>query len=511
MAITKLMHMKESKKGNKATHLKNAIHYIMRPEKTDNGRWIGGTCDLSNPYQTMMETKRRFGKEWGRQGYHFVLSISPDDDGDERKVYEFTREFVERFFQDRYEVVFAVHNDTDILHSHIVFNSIDRVEGRKYHYADGDWERSIQPLVNEISKKYNLRMLDLDEVKKKRKEKAGEKNEIRQAPCGDKEQIKRDIDQAIVDSADYFDFIRHLTTGKGYQIRRGISKIHGVYLALTAPGAKRAVRSYQLGGKYSVDAITERLLVREEKRTVLESPELKIRNRSPAIRSAVLTASEFKSDINIDERESDNRVEANTEEIVSEKEVTEDVRKALTLEKRQEIRRTVLPKSVYTSWEHLSEYQKRTLRRMLQAREAYRPGYRRNRISTANRTDVVRIGELQRQFLFLYQNGIKSESQLYAYQEQLKKQRREVRKRRRQVYKKYSPYMEQIKKMEQGSYLMPFIPEELKNVYEGYRKDMGEVKEESKKTYIKEREVSWIIQSIAEEQRRKEKEWGKRR
>ena len=67
MAITKLDHLKESKKGNPAAHLKNAIRYILNPEKTNGGMFVGGNCGTSAEeiYASMISTKEFFGKTGG--------------------------------------------------------------------------------------------------------------------------------------------------------------------------------------------------------------------------------------------------------------------------------------------------------------------------------------------------------------------------------------------------------------------------------------------------------------
>lgn len=72
MAVTVLKNIKQAKRGNPASHLKNSIEYILNPAKTEDGLWVGSNCG-STPaeiYNAMIETKREFGKEWGRQGYH---------------------------------------------------------------------------------------------------------------------------------------------------------------------------------------------------------------------------------------------------------------------------------------------------------------------------------------------------------------------------------------------------------------------------------------------------------
>ena len=77
MATTILRNMKEAKNRKPSAHLHNAIDYIMNPEKTENGMWIGSNCGITSQeiYDAMMTTKNEFNKTWGRQGYHFVISF----------------------------------------------------------------------------------------------------------------------------------------------------------------------------------------------------------------------------------------------------------------------------------------------------------------------------------------------------------------------------------------------------------------------------------------------------
>lgn len=100
------------------------IHYIMNPEKTESGLWTGSNCGNNEKeiYQTMIDTKSQFEKEWGRQGYHIVISFPPDEDVDEKTVYEFGKQFCQEYLKDNYEYCFAVHNDHEHLHCHIIFN-----------------------------------------------------------------------------------------------------------------------------------------------------------------------------------------------------------------------------------------------------------------------------------------------------------------------------------------------------------------------------------------------------
>lgn len=73
------MHMKETA-GNPSRHLKRAIEYIMNPKKTNDQKYVKvnqalhvNQINSEQIYERMLHTKRIFGKEWGRQGYHFIM------------------------------------------------------------------------------------------------------------------------------------------------------------------------------------------------------------------------------------------------------------------------------------------------------------------------------------------------------------------------------------------------------------------------------------------------------
>lgn len=161
-------------------HLKNSLKYILNPEKTRMGTLLGGNHVLPDPeyaFQQMLDTKKvmdtRYGykKMEGRQGYHFVLSFSPKDSVTPEMALEITEKFVKAYIPD-YESVFAVHDNTDIIHSHIVFNSVDMVRGRKFHTKNTEWEKRLQPIVNQLCEEYGLSTIDIPDMNGKTQEPA---------------------------------------------------------------------------------------------------------------------------------------------------------------------------------------------------------------------------------------------------------------------------------------------------------------------------------------------------
>lgn len=63
MAISKILYMKDCGNHFHGKHLKQSLDYVMNPEKTQNGRLIGGmNCQPDTAFRQMMDTKKAFGK-----------------------------------------------------------------------------------------------------------------------------------------------------------------------------------------------------------------------------------------------------------------------------------------------------------------------------------------------------------------------------------------------------------------------------------------------------------------
>lgn len=248
--------MKQAKSGYMAKHLANALKYIMDPEKTQDGRYVGSiNCDAQTALKQMIDTKRHYGKLDKRQGYHIIISFEETDVSADIAS-EIMGKFAEQYLGGAFEAVYAVHDDTEHMHAHLVFNSVRCKDGYKYDYKKGDWEKHIQPLVNRLCEEYQLGTLDLDKVREKRsreqtglaegevsKEKAlSERNRL----------IKKDVDRAIQEADTYEEF-QELLKHMGYDLR---GKKH---LAVRETGAQRYRRIDDLGEEYAEEMLRFRI------------------------------------------------------------------------------------------------------------------------------------------------------------------------------------------------------------------------------------------------------------
>ena len=253
MAISKILNMKDCGGHFHGKHLKRSLDYVMNPEKTQNGRLVGAiNCQVDSAFEQMKATKRKFGKVDKRQGYHIILSFKEDEVNPDT-VFEITRRFVEEYLGKSYEAVYVVHDNTAHVHSHIVFNSVSFVDGKKYRYEKGDWAKYIQPITNKLCQEYGLSIIDVDDgSKEKEHESYMDWSEYREGSFVWADMINRDLDSCILQAGNYEQFLE-LLSDKGYEVKQG------KYLAVKPQGMTRFRRCKTLGDMYSDEAIRERI------------------------------------------------------------------------------------------------------------------------------------------------------------------------------------------------------------------------------------------------------------
>lgn len=231
MAITKVMHMKASKNRQIDVHLKQAIAYILKPEKLGNANLVGGiNCLPETAFEMMKATKKMFQKTGGRQGYHLVISLKPGE-GTPEQMYDIAMRFAKELLHNEYEAVVAVHTDREHLHAHVVLNSVNMVNGHKYQYHNGDWKAIIQPITNRLCEEYGLDIMPAEYSK-------DPKNMSR--PEWERENsyttlIKDDVNYCALLAEDERHFI-YLLSRLGYEVKEG------KHIAVKAPGMKRFKR-----------------------------------------------------------------------------------------------------------------------------------------------------------------------------------------------------------------------------------------------------------------------------
>ena len=241
--------------------LAGVLWYTQQEEKTlwEGQRLVSGwNCIAQSALSEMQLTKERFRKTDGRQYYHFVQSFAETDDLTPQEALAIGLELAQREFPD-FEVLVATHIDTDILHSHLIVNSVSFRDGRKLHQSAADLQ-AHRVVNDEICAAHHLSILPPPQ--KQVKEKRMGTREYRSAAKGEswKFRLMNTIDQCIQFAASKEEFIS-LMESEGYQVRWTASRKNITYT--TPQGMKcRDDRLHEL--KYTKEVMEREFRVRAE-------------------------------------------------------------------------------------------------------------------------------------------------------------------------------------------------------------------------------------------------------
>ena len=160
MAITKILNIRESEGRNPASHLKNALEYIQNPDKTEECVLVGGiNCLPDTAFEQMEETKNIFHKTGKRQGYHVIISFSPEEKVTAEQAMYVLEHFAKDVLGDDYEAVYAVHTDREHMHGHLIWNSVSMTTGKKYNSPKSNWKNHLQPITNKYCDELGLSIM----------------------------------------------------------------------------------------------------------------------------------------------------------------------------------------------------------------------------------------------------------------------------------------------------------------------------------------------------------------
>ena len=254
-----------NKEKTTAVSLQDALDYAANRDKTEQSCFESSyACTLETAFADMRQTKEQWNKPGGVQGYHLVQSFAADEVTPEL-AHRIAKELADRVLGGRYEYVIGTHLNTGHIHSHIVWNSVSRIDGKKYHSNGKSYVTEIRAVSDELCRKYKLSVIDTENsnhVAKPYAEWLAEKNN---QPTW-RTAIRQDVDDAIQQSLTWRQFLSVLER-KGYEVRLGRK-----YPVLRPPGKERFVRFKTLGKRYTPEAIQTRILYPRTYRPYVENP-----------------------------------------------------------------------------------------------------------------------------------------------------------------------------------------------------------------------------------------------
>ena len=253
-----------NKEKTTAVSLEDAIGYAANRSKTEQSCYeTAFACTLESAFADMRHTKERWHKTGGVQGYHLVQSFAADEVTPEL-AHRIAQELADRVLGGRYEYVIGTHLNTGHIHSHIVWNSVSCVDGKKYRSNYKSYVTEIRAVSDELCRNYKLSVIDTENsnhVAKPYAEWLAEKNN---QPTW-RTAIRQDVDDAIRQSLTWRQFVAALQD-KGYELQ-----FNRKYPVLRPPGKERFVRFKTLGKRYTPEVIQNRLLYPQFDRCFVEN------------------------------------------------------------------------------------------------------------------------------------------------------------------------------------------------------------------------------------------------
>ena len=254
-----------NKEKTTAVSLQDVLDYAANRDKTEQSCFESSyACTLETAFADMRQTKERWHKSGGVQGYHLVQSFAAGEVTPEL-AHRIAKELADRVLGGRYEYVIGTHLNTGHIHSHIVWNSVSCVDGKKYRSNYKSYVTEIRAVSDKLCRKYKLSVIDTENsnhVAKPYAEWLAEKNG---QPTW-RTAIRQDVDEAIQQSLTWRQFLNALDR-KGYEVRMGRK-----YPVLRPPGKERFVRFKTLGKRYTPEAIQTRILYPRSYRPYVENP-----------------------------------------------------------------------------------------------------------------------------------------------------------------------------------------------------------------------------------------------
>lgn len=245
------------------TTLNKSLDYITNPKKTNDNILISANnCFIKSEltYKKMQETKKNFSKTDGILGIHFMQSFKPNEIQDLDMAHEIGKKWGDKFLKE-HEYILATHIDKDHIHNHIICNSVNYVNGKKYLKNDKELQ-SIRDYSDEVLKEYGLSII---EPNKKNRSKSYKEWKSSKENISWKDKIKIDINETIKEVKTYEEFIEKMKE-KGYELKYGNVK----YNSFKHKDMGRATRGKTIGYDYTEESIKKRIKNLEYARKTLD-------------------------------------------------------------------------------------------------------------------------------------------------------------------------------------------------------------------------------------------------
>lgn len=212
-----------------------------------------------NAFDEFMLNKQMWDRTDGRMCIHLVQSFAPGESTPE-EVKQIAGEFLKHPQFKGFQISYAVHTDTDHLHTHFVINTVNVMDGHKWQMTKQQLE-DLKDFSDQICREHGLSVIKMKQ--KGRKQPAQEKAERRGR--GWKKETQMAVDEALKIAYNREDFIKIMQM-QGYKVQWRDERKY--ILFTNKDGKKMRNRLFDPPENYTKESLEKRF---EENRKSLEA------------------------------------------------------------------------------------------------------------------------------------------------------------------------------------------------------------------------------------------------
>ena len=177
--------------------------------------------------------------------FHVIQSFKPGETSPE-EAYEIGKKLIKENYGPNVQMVMATHIDKGHIHNHFIVNSVS-ISGKKFYHNNAALN-NLRNTSDKICLEHGLSV-----IKPKEKSKSYKEWQMGKEGSSWKEDVRIDIDKAILISNNFSDFKNNLKK-QGYEFKEPRK-----HLTIRKKGFDRFIRTRTLGADYTEDRIKDRI------------------------------------------------------------------------------------------------------------------------------------------------------------------------------------------------------------------------------------------------------------
>lgn len=217
-------------------------------------------CDVDYVRNQFKATREIWGKNGGIQAHHVIQSFKPDE-VDPQQANEIGLKLAEKMAKG-HEVAVYTHTDKDHIHNHLVINSVNYEDGRKFHAHGQEAIDCFREVSDELCKEHGLSIVE--ERSADVRYTLAEQSLLKKGESSWKDEIRTAIDSSKEQTTSFEEFQERLKD-QGVQ-----ATLRGKNITYEHLESNKKVRGSKLGLAYEKETILdgfERQVTRERETT----------------------------------------------------------------------------------------------------------------------------------------------------------------------------------------------------------------------------------------------------